>query len=250
MHGKAILGALLAAAGAVLMAEGPGPLAELGRWLLAHTGEVLIGVAVVIALVAALPRGSRTLPLSVGGLGLIIWLAQRGVSGPVLLGAILLGLGIAFVTVRFSDQIRDDVDPVHTYWRICSSRNLVARPSVDMPRQVRLRAIGSFRTQLDLRDAYTDDLHVEIVLTCWLSRIEIFLPPAWAVLAGRIGATKHVRFHGELDSTELITDLRDADQRQTLDESAANRAEHHRGQQVGVVIHVAGAMGAVWLARR
>jgi hypothetical protein len=252
MHGRPIFGALLVAAGAVLIVAGPGPLVAVVRWLLAHAGEVLLGLAVVIALVAALPRGSRKLPLSLAAAGLIVFLAQRGVSGTVLLGLVLLGLGLGFVAVRYGDQFRDDVDPVHTYWRICSSRSIVARPSVEMPQQVKLLAIGSFRTRLDLRDADTDSAStpVEIVLTCWLSRIEIAVPTAWAVLAGRVGATKHIRFDGALDSEELITDTADAEQLETLEQSAKDRAGQYGGRGVGVVIHVAGAMGAVSLARR
>ncbi|HEV7649980.1 MAG TPA: hypothetical protein VGP26_17670 [Actinophytocola sp.] len=244
-QGLPIFRVALIVVGMVLCAAGPGPLLNAGRWLVVHTGVALLAVAAGTALWAAVPRESRALPLALAAAGVVIWSLQQGVAGSSIVGGVLIGLG-AFTTVRGSRGVfRDDVDPVHTYRRMGGGRSIKAGRGAELPRLLRLRAIGAPYVRVDLTAATpVRNDWLEIALTCWFSEIEVVLPDGWAAVAGRVGASRRVRFCGQLDSAIVFDDV--GEQRESLLRVAAVRSPE---RPFAVVFHVAGAVSTVRLAR-
>lgn len=247
---------VLVAAGAVLVSAGPGPLLDLARWVLDRAAVLMIAAAVGTALWLAVPRESRGLPLVLAGAGVLVWLLQHGAGGSAITGGALIGLGAVLATMRdagtalrrsaFPGSFKDDVDPVHTYWRVGGGPAIRATADDELPRVLRLRAIGTPLVRVDLTAADPVQYDwLEIALTCWLAEVELSVPPTWAVVAGRVAATRRVRFVGSLDSTTLFTDV--GKQHGTLSAVAAQRDEK---RPFAVVVHVAGAVGTVRLAGR
>jgi hypothetical protein len=255
MSSRAIAGTLLAAAGAVIAVAGPRTLLDMARWSVQHGGVLLLWLAGMVALWTAVPAGKRKWPALLAGAGLLVLLLQRGVDPSIIAGGGLVALGALISAVRLPAAFRDDViDPVHTYRRVgFYARNIVAEPVHEVPSQIRLLSMATC-TELNLKDAQpsTSDV-LELVLTCWFSRVRITLPPQWAVVAGRVTATKFVTFKGTLDSSDLIIDLDDPIDAEKLTGIAQKRStmvmNSADNQPVGVVIHVAGAVSRVTLCR-
>ncbi len=256
IDGRTIVGAFLVAAGAVLAAAGPAPLLEIARWVFARAGVVLLGLAAALALWAAVPRDRRKLPLMLAGMGAMVLLVQREVDLFVIVGGALIAMGVLVPGFRVGAGFRDDVDPVHTYWRVVYPRGITAKPTVRLPRQIRVRSFGlPAPVRMNLLDYKPgDSWFLEIILTCWFARVTIDLPPQWAVVAGRVAATRKVSFVGQLDSSVLITDLEDVDQatelRALAEERSARHTGHEKAMAIGVVVHMAGAFSKVTLTGR
>lgn len=255
---RTAVGLSLVAIGSALFAGGPHPVVEVARWLAARAGVLLLGLAAVIALVTASRRGARVGPLGLAVIGVVVLAAQRGqvtsvdwwASG----GAVLIGMGAFLSLRRRRENPAQDVDPVHTYRVLLLSRPIVITSTDRVPKQIRLCAIGA-RAQLDLAAAQPGRTDVlELVLTCCAGRVEVTLPEAWAAVAGRVSATRHVTFGGRLDATAPVTDLNDERQIKALAEAAAKRAKIYRvpegSRSVIVVINVVGVYGEVVLLGR
>lgn len=254
MNSRAVTETLLAAAGTVLAVAGPRMLLDMARWSVRHGGILLLGLAAAVTLWIAVPAGKRKWPMLLAGAGVVVLLLQHGVSPSIIAGGGVVALGALVSAVRPSSVFRDDlVDPVHTYRRVGYARKIVARHGHRVPDQIRLLSVAT-RTELNLEEAQSGtDEFLELVLTCWLSHIEITLPSHWAVVAGRVAATRHITFVGDLDSAEVFTDIKLPEQLKILKSVVAARsrgiANGARDDVVGVVIHVAGGFGRVTLNR-
>lgn len=249
---------LLVAIGSALLVGGPDPLVDLVRWLADRAGVLLLGLAAAIVLVTAIPRGAATGPLGLAGAGVVVLAAQHGqitsADWWAVGGGVLIGLG-AFLSLgrRHSDSSQD-VDPVQTYRVLLLSRSIPVRSSDQVPKQIRLIAIGA-RAQLDLAAAQPGRTDVlELVLTCYAGRVEVALPERWAVVAGRVSATRSVDFIGRLDAITPLTDLNDELQCTVLTEAATDQAKSYPvpegARSMVVVIHVVGLWGQVILLGR
>jgi hypothetical protein len=256
IDGRAVVGALLVAAGSVLAVAGPAPMVEIARWVGARAGTVLLGLGVAVALWSAVPRDRRRQPLLFVAAGVVVLSIQHGVDLSVVVGGMLIAVGALVPGFRPGEGFRDDVDPIHTYRRVGYPRGIAAKPNIQLPRQIRVRAVGlPVPVRVNLRDAEPgESWFLEIVLTCWFAQVVIDLQPRWAVVAGRVAATRKVAFVGQLDSSDLVTDLEDAKQAAALHALAERKSKRYEGHEtataIGVVIHVAGAFSKVILAGR
>lgn len=253
MGGRAIVGALLVAVGSVIVVAGPQPVVGMGQWLLHHSGTLLLALAAAVALWKAVPREARKWPLLLAAVGVVVLLVQHGVDPMAVAGGVLVGFGALMSGLRPGDSFRDDIDPVHIYRRIFYGRNIKARPLQPVPQLLRLLAVGT-TVKIDLTAARRGEFDfLELAVTCWFARVEIVLPPHWAVAAGRLAATTGVRFTGVLDTATLITDVYDEGQTAELTSIATERAGHAEDtglvRRVGVVIHAAGGFSKIVLRR-
>jgi len=231
-------------AGALLTLDGPGGVTRAGRLLAEHGGIVLIALAVAALLAAMAPRGTVVGPVVVGliGVGLVgaragLWSAEAlwtaGGTGLVVVGG--------WVVMASVSPAAHDFDPAWRRRAILWPRTIEVSDENAWPQHLGILAVGT-KVEVDLRRGRRPvTAFLELAVSCWGGRVEVYLPPHWRVLPGRVHAATAVRLKGRLDDTEPLRDPHAP--------GAEKRIAAMGGNDVVVVIHIVGLGGEVQLIR-
>jgi hypothetical protein len=251
---RALLAIVLVGVGGVLVTAGPAGLLEFVRLLLANVGLLLIATAAAAVLAAALPRGARAGPTIVAIVGLLVlWLNRNNWSGQFWWTAAGAGLVLTGCSLALAAPVRRpaEVDPVWRRAAILFRTKAAVESDVETPAQITLVVVGTL-LDVDLRQAKAPGRRfLELVISCWLGRVDIRLPPHWAVVGGRLHTSHHVRLKGRLDDRDIFP-YPTLDQLEKIAEARAEQyaCNNQRPLPVAIVVHVLGAGGEVELVGR
>ncbi|MEV0133656.1 hypothetical protein AB0H83_34990 [Dactylosporangium sp. NPDC050688] len=257
--GRATALVILIGFGAVAAVEGRSGLEHLLRLLVAYGAYLAIGVGILGFLASVLPLSRQAWPLvliAAGGAAFAVQSGWLSVSvAPHLAGVVALGIG-GWLMAR-EPHARDRMDPVRQLTAVLLPRTCILRGGDRTPAYLTVLTVGA-RVVVDLQAAQVPPRQtMQLAVSCWaFGSVELRLPEHWAVIGGRLGPVVGVRMAGKADTTELIADLGDpasidvlADVRSArLRERLGADAPEHRA--AAVVIHIAGLVGKVVLARR
>ena len=246
------VGICAVAAGALLAAGGPAYVATGIRTLLGHSGFILIACAIALLIYNLSPTGAVGGPvvLAVAG-GLVLatqrnWWSAR--STWEVAGLVMVCTGGALVVRR--DHGVTSSGPVRRTTSLLARRTLRFGPKVYTPERLILTSVAA-RLDVDLHAAQPPQFGpLQIFVSCWGGTVHLDFPDGWAVVAGRLLASRSIRFKGALDSTETFSSPEDPTTEEILMEVAEARKKSAgtTGQAVAAVVHVLGLGGSVTVA--
>lgn len=244
--------------GAIIMAAGPDGVLRMAQFVWSNAGFLLVAVAVLAVLATVVPRGALAGPLLIAVAGVGVLAMRDGWSREI--GWAAAGAGMVFAgawLVRTAPAApRDGLDPV---WRAGTAffpGAVLARPGEQAPHELTATVVAT-RLVIDLRAARANDKgRIELTLSCWAGRMDVYLPGRWAVIAGRLHAARGVRFTGGLDRAELVPYPARDEFAEVLAQAVRGRARRY-GEEDGstldsmvVIVHLLGAIGDVNLVGR
>jgi len=249
-----VLGVVCVWVGAVLAAQGPEGVAWIVVGLTQHMALILLCLATGALLYNIAPRGALPGPLLLGSAGLTVlairnqWWNDQDVW-------FLTGTALAIVgglTVMRKRQTTLRSNPVRRIVGAIVRRRLVVEADQYAPERIVVLAICG-RVEIDLRLARLPRYGpVEVMVSCWMSAVELFVANHWPVVAGRVHAARGIQLEGCLDSSELFDEPESEEQGERLVQLAKERQISMKADQEGsaIVVHVLGLGGSVSISGR
>jgi hypothetical protein len=240
-------------AGSVLLVSGPDEAASALTMLVDHLDLVLLGAGALLLLLALAPGRSLVGPLIVLATGSAVLVVRRDLLTPDhgwrLAGGAVVAGGIWLAAHGRSGPAEQAVRRIVA---VLVPRSMRVADGARAPHHVSVVVAGT-RAAVDFTQARpAESQPIELDVSCWFGRLELTLPAAWPVAAGRVNAAYGIRFVGTLDHDEPIRDVIAA--QQDLDrlckERRARLAVDPAPRSSAVVVHVLGRGGEIVLVGR
>jgi hypothetical protein len=146
------------------------------------------------------------------------------------------------------------LDPVRRELAAFLPRRIKVGRGEETPRQLSVIAVSTSVGVTFAEGCVPRHPTVELLVSCWAGRVEVRAPGSWLLAAGRVAATRGIRFVGDLDHHRPFPDPRAPEQAERLGKLIQ---EHHREHPppdsdipaAVLVVHVLGFGGEVTILR-
>ncbi|MGB6165500.1 MAG: hypothetical protein WCF33_07130 [Pseudonocardiaceae bacterium] len=180
-----VLGVVSVWVGAVLAAQGPEGVVAVAAGLNQHIGLILLCLAACALLHNMAPRGALSGPLLLGGAGFTVlvirnqWWNARDIW--LLTGTTLAIAGGLILMRKRQSTLRSD--PVRRIVGVIFRRRPVINSDQYAPERLLVLAIFG-RVDIDLRSARIPRYGpVEVMVSCWMGTVKLFVADHWPVVA-------------------------------------------------------------------